>query len=236
MISQVEFATARASRRLSRQSVQFQDIICAKMRPLALARNAKLFHVEDRATDIYFISKGSVVTLVPHPMIGQIPAEVYHSGDWFGLPATLGGRPRLATVEARQDCLLLAITLVDLLHAIRGNETHIKAALELMADDSESHMFHGVDLLISDAKLRLCSRLLTLAGRRLTYLPPPDVMIPFSKEELALTSNMSRQKVHEVLSELVADGICELGYGRVVIRNTQALAELVSSSISTARD
>ena len=199
MTARMEFAAARASRWLSRQSAQFQEALCEKLRPFALARNAKLFHVEDRASDIYFIARGTVVSMVPHPVIGQIAAEVYHHGDWFGLPATLGSRPRLATIEARQDCMFLTISLVELLHIIKGNEIYIRAVLELMADNSESHMFHGVDLLISDNKLRLCSRLLTLAGRRLTYLPPSDVVIPFSKEELALASNMSRQKVHELL-------------------------------------
>ena len=105
-----------------------------------------------------------------------------------------------------------------------------------MSDNSESHMFHGVDLMIADNKLRLCSRLLTLAGRRLTYLPPPEVVIPFSKEELALTSNMSRQSVHDILRELVEEGICELGYGRVVIRDTKALANLVSSPMVSLAD
>jgi CRP-like cAMP-binding protein len=206
------------------------------MRPLSLTRNAKLFHVEDHAPEIYFIVKGIVASLVPHPVIGLIPGELYHAGDWFGLPAALGRRPRLATIEARQDCTLLAVSLTDLLQIIRGNEEFIRGVLELMSDNSETHMFHGVDLLISDNKLRLCSRLLTLAGRRLTYLPPPDVVIPLSKEELALTSNMSRQTVHDILRELVHDGICKLGYGRVTIRDTQALASLVSSPMVSLTD
>jgi CRP-like cAMP-binding protein len=236
MTRRVEIAAARSSRWLSRQSGQFQDALCDKMRPLALTRNSKLFHVEDQAPEIYFIAKGTVVSLVPHPVVGLIPGEVYHSGDWFGLPAALGRRPRLATVEARQDCTLLALTLTDLLHIIKGNEDFIRGILELMSDNSESHMFHGVDLLIADNRLRLCSRLLTLAGRRLTYLPPPEVVIPFSKEELALTSNMSRQSVHDILRELVEEGICELGYGRVVIRDTKALASLVSSPMVSLAD
>ena len=231
-----DIAAAGTSRWLSRQSPEFKDELCARMRPLALARKTKLFHVEDHAPEIYFIAEGAVVSLVPHPVLGLIAAELYHSGDWFGLPAALGRKPRLATIEAREDCRLLAVRLVDLLHIIRDSEASIKAVLELMSDNSESHMFHGVDLLIADNRLRLCSRLLTLAGRRLTYLPPPDVVIPFSKEELALTSNMSRQLVHDILRELVEEGICEIGYRRVIIRDTAALARLVSSPMMSTVD
>jgi CRP-like cAMP-binding protein len=236
MSHRMEIAVIRASRWLARQAVPLQNSVCEKLRPFHLSRNAKLFHVEDRAPEIYFIAKGTVVSLVPHPVVGMIPGEVYHAGDWFGLPAALGRRPRLATIEARHDCSLLALTLTDLMQIIKGREDYIMAVLELMSDNSESHMFHGVDLMIADNKLRLCSRLLTLAGRRLTFLPPTGVVIPLSKEELALTSNMSRQTVHEILRELVDEDICELGYGRITIRDTPALARLVSSPMVATGD
>jgi CRP-like cAMP-binding protein len=97
-----------------------------------------------------------------------------------------------------------------------------------MAENAESHMFHGVDLSIPDLKLRLCSRLLTLAGRRLNYLPQPEVIVPLSQEELALTCNTSRQTIYSLLGELAKDGLCELGYRRVIIKDTKALAQLLA--------
>jgi CRP-like cAMP-binding protein len=221
-------AMAKTSRWLSRQNPDFQNALAGKMRPVDLARNAKLFHAEDQALHFYFIAEGIVVSLVPHPIVGLMPGEVYHAGEWFGLPAALSHRPRMATIEARQECSLLAVNIDDVMQIAESDKRFVGSVLDLMADNAESLMFHGLDLSIPDLKLRLCSRLLTLAGRKLNYLPEPDIVIPLNQEELALTCNASRQTIHSLLRELESDGLCELGYGRIIIKDTKAMARLLA--------
>jgi CRP-like cAMP-binding protein len=219
-----QIAAARDSAWLSSQPENFRTAVCAKLRPVRLSRSKRLFHAEDDSPSIYFLAKGSIVSIVPHPAGYMIPAENFLPGDWLGLPAALGLLPRIATTEARRESVLLSIPVSDL-HAIAGADVgHAKAISQLLTRHMEALILHGVDLLTPDSRSRLCARLLTLGGRRRGTLPRRGTLIPFSKEELALTSNMSRQRVHQILGELVATGICDVGYGFVVIRDPEALA------------
>ena len=95
-----------------------------------------------------------------------------------------------------------------------------------MANNAEAYMLHAIDLLIQDPKVRLCSRLLTLAGRKVNELPVAPATIPLSQDEVALASCLSRKTVNKLLGDLVARGICELRYREIRILDVQALVRL----------
>jgi CRP-like cAMP-binding protein len=219
-----QIAAASDSAWLSSQPASFRAAICAKLRPVRLNRQERLFHAEDDSPAIYFLATGSIVSVVPHPAGYMIPGESFLPGDWFGLPAALGLMPRIATTEARRESLVLRLPVRDLLAIVGSDAAYAKAIPQLLAGHMEALALHGLDLLTPDSRSRLCARLLTLGGRRRGTLPRPGALIPFSKEELALTSNMFRQRVHQVLGELLESGICDVGYGFVVIRDPAALA------------
>jgi CRP/FNR family transcriptional regulator len=218
-------AAARRSEWLSAQPEGFCEGVCSRLQTMRLKRLESLFHAEDDSPSIYFLAEGSMVALLPHPIGSLMPGECYHPGDWFGIPAAFGRRPRLATTQARRDSTVLKLRLADLWNIAGSSAAFAQCVPNLLAGYSESLVLAGRDLLTPDFRLRLFSRLLTLAGRRIDRLPPAGVIIPFSQEELALTSNMSRQRVHEILAELSKEGICELGYGHVILRDPKALAQ-----------
>ena len=97
----------------------------------------------------------------------------------------------------------------------------------LLAVNSQEYMLRNIDLLIQDPRLRMCSRLLTLAGRLSQYLPPSPVTIPISQEELAMVCNLSRQSVHIFLTELAQKGICKLQYREIKILDVAALSAII---------
>jgi CRP-like cAMP-binding protein len=109
---------------------------------------------------------------------------------------------------------------------LQANASYSANFFDLMANNAEAYMLHAIDLMIQDPMMRLCSRLLTLGGRRINYVPSQPVSIPLSQDELALTSCMSRKTVNQLLGELVDKGICELHYREVRIMDAQALLRM----------
>lgn len=165
-----------------------------------------------------------------HPLHGMMTGQVVLPGRWFGDPAALGRRVRVLSVQARQASALLVLTRASVERLLKANPEFCWPLFNLLASNAQEYLLRSIDLLIQDPKLRMCSRLLTMAGRVSDYLPPSPVSLPISQEELAMTSNLSRQSVHSFLSELVQRGICELQYRDIRILDVQALAGILGDN------
>ena len=223
-------AVARASLWLSQQERRVQDLILTRMRLVSLPKGRMLFDIEDEASELYCIVSGCAVITLGHPVQGVVNAHVMLPGRWFGEPAALGRRPRIMSVSARRPTEFLAISQAQIAELLKSEPSLNWTLFHLMAWNVEEYVLHTVDLLIVDPRLRLCSRLLTFAGRLLNYLPPSPVSIPMTQEELAVASNMSRSTVYNLLGELVEQGICELGYREVRILDIVRLHRIVEEA------
>jgi CRP/FNR family cyclic AMP-dependent transcriptional regulator len=223
-------AIARQSRWLSQHDRRIQDTLCSRMRLITLPKGRTLFDMEDMASELYCVVSGCAVITIAHPVQGVVNAHVMFPGRWFGEPAALGRRPRIMQVSARRPLELLAISQQQITELLKAEPSLNWTFFNLMAWNVEEYLHHAVDLLIVDPRLRLCSRLLTFGGRLLGYLPPSPVSIPMTQEELATASNMSRSTVYNLLGDLVAQGICELGYREVRIIDMEKLARIVEDA------
>jgi CRP-like cAMP-binding protein len=222
---------ARSNGWLSQFDRRTQDLVLAPMRLVNLPRSRKLFEIEDSASDIYCMVSGSAVITIAHPVQGVLNAHVILPGCWFGEPAALGRRPRIMSIVATQNCELLTLSRQGVTELLASEPSLNWVFFNLMAYNVEQYLHHAVDLLISDPRLRFCSRLLTFAGRLINYLPPSPVTIPMTQEELAVASNMSRSTVHQLLADLVAQGICDVGYREIVIRDVERLSAIVNDAV-----
>lgn len=223
-------AVARGSPCLSPQDRRVQDAICSRMCLVSLPRGRMLFHIEDSANELYCLVSGCAVITLAHPVQGVVNAHIMFPGRWFGEPAALGRRPRIMSVSARRPSELLAISQAQIAELLKADPTLCWAFFNLMAWNVEDDALHPVDLLIVDPRLRLCSRLLTFGGRLLNCIAPSPVSIPMTQEELAAASNMSRSTVYNLLGELVAQGLCELGYREVKILGMVRLNRIVEEA------
>lgn len=223
-------AIARNSRWLSQHERRVQDLLCSRMRLVQLSKNRTLFDIEDSASEIYCLVSGCAVITVAHPVQGMINAHVMFAGRWFGEPAALGKRPRIMSVYARRPTELLALSQPAIIDLLKTEPSLNWVFFNLMAWNVEEYLLHAVDLMVVDPRIRLCSRLLTFGGRLLNHLPTGPVSIPLTQEELAAASNMSRSTVFHLLGDLVAQGICELGYREIRILDMPRLAAIVDAA------
>jgi CRP-like cAMP-binding protein len=218
---------ARSVGWLSRQGPDFQALICANARLKSFPKNVSLFHYEDEAPEIYCLVAGIAVIQVVHPVVGLLAGHIFRPGDWFGEPAALGRRPRLSSVQARGPCQTLTVTRTATDSILKANTGFSANFFDLMAGNAEAYMLHAIDLMIQDPMMRLCSRLLTLGGRRINHMPAPPVSIPLSQDEVALTSCLSRKTVNHLLGELVERGFCALHYREIRILDLHALVRML---------
>jgi CRP/FNR family transcriptional regulator, cyclic AMP receptor protein len=220
-------SAARASAWLSRQSSDFQEALLSRARLLSMRKGGYVAHVDDPANDIYFLAEGIVLLAATHPLLGPIYGQINHAGTWFGEAAGLSQRRRMSSSQMRRPGTVLAFSYAALMQMVQTTPAFAAPLLDLQASTAEIYALHAIDLVIQAPLPRLCSRLLTFAGRRLNEDPPLTAVIPLSQEEVALACGLSRQTVNQTLRELVAMGICELGYGEIRILDTRALARLV---------
>lgn len=218
---------ARQSPWLSRQSTDFQDVLLSQCRFRSFERGEEVTHVGDWSEELFFLADGIIVLAAAHPVEGMISGQVLRPGQWFGEVASLGKGPRLASGMVRRKAHVLMFQVPAILQAIRATPEFATSIFEMLLGTSETYMLHAVDLTIRSPKARLCSRLMTFAGRSLHEMPDLQVDIPMSQEEIAQASNLSRQSVNQLLRELAESGILELHYGGIRILDTWALAEMV---------
>jgi CRP-like cAMP-binding protein len=214
---------AHSSAWLARQGQFFQTAVSNKLKLRTFKKGEPLFHLGDKAQELFCVTGGAVGGAIDHPLLGLVTIAVWRPGDWFGQSACLGMHGRLVSAHARDLSHVLSISREAVAEMVRGEPSFAFSFFDLIADKTETCHLREADLLIADARLRLYSRLLTLCGRRGCRKPGQPIQLPLSKEEMAMACSMSRQTVHRLLSELTKDGICRLGYREIAVTDPEAL-------------
>jgi CRP-like cAMP-binding protein len=161
--------------------------------------------------------------------VGNAPVDVamtdLHFGPvWIVSRAMVPGEARVITVAAQTEVTALRIPQY--------------ALFQLMGEHPEltAHMFRNIanifarltivvgDGQIRDGRGRCIATLLRLSDNRLQGVVPER--LPIGQQELAGMANLSRQKAGEVLRELEAEGLIELGYRWIAVRDRAGLAAL----------
>lgn len=222
------FAVACAKGWLSQQSAELQQALMSRAKLRYFPKEKYIYHMEDEGSELFCIIDGVIVVSIAHPLMGMLNGHILLPGDWFGEVATLAKGERMVTMQARLPTLVMALGRKAIDEIILANPQCSYAFFDIFRLNTQVAMRSSIDLLIQDPKMRLCARMLTLCGARSGDFPIPPVDIPFTQEELALTSCLSRKTVHQLLNEFVKRGICELHYRRISVLNVRALAGIIS--------
>jgi CRP-like cAMP-binding protein len=162
---------------------------------------------------------------------GNAPAEVamtdlHFAPVWTISRAIVPGELRVVTIVAQTEVIALRIPQF--------------ALLQLMTEHPElvAHLFRNIanlfarmtmvlgDGQIRDGRGRCIATLLRLSDQSIQGMMPER--LPIGQQELAGMANLSRQKTGEVLRELERDGLIELGYRWIGVRDRAALEALRS--------
>jgi CRP/FNR family cyclic AMP-dependent transcriptional regulator len=145
-------------------------------------------------------------------------------GTLFGEMALLGQQMHNAFAEALEDCLILVMSRTDLERLILNKPLVGLRMLEITGrrlNDAEARL---EDMAFKGIPARLASLLLRLAVER-----DSDDIIGLTHQDLAETIGTYRETATQVLNDMKAQGLIEIGRKRIKICNPEKLAEVASS-------
>lgn len=147
-------------------------------------------------------------------------------GSWFGEGTLVRGQPRQADIIALRHSRVAMIPR-DTFNWLRQNEPVFNEFL-LRQINERMHWFMGSMAAhrLLDADHLVVRALWGLAHPLLNPLGLHHLLI--SQEELANLAMVSRQRCNMTLVNLKREGLIELGYGAISIRNIDALAARIN--------
>jgi CRP/FNR family transcriptional regulator, cyclic AMP receptor protein len=175
---------------------------------------------------LYGILAGRVRIFSSSPEGGEILLNVQEPGELFGEIALLDGSTRTASAAAMEQADLMRIHRDHFLPYVRVNPDLLLGMLTLLCNRLRwsSSMIEDTAFLLLPA--RLAKRLLVL-GEHYRQPDTQVVTVPLSQHDLGSMVGVSREATNNQLAIWRSAGIVETAPRTIIIRNSEALRELI---------
>jgi CRP/FNR family transcriptional regulator, cyclic AMP receptor protein len=190
------------------------------------ARGEVLFHEGDTGDSLYLVTRGHLAVRVSTPNGERATLNVVGPGSHVGELALVnraGPHVRSATVVALEPVETRALS-AHAFYELCDRHPRVQTLLvDLLATRVRQLSFRLLETMYLGLDRRLYRRLLFLADVYADGQAPG--VIPLTQEQLADLVGGTRPTVNQVLQRLVDEGIVELGRGRLVVLDRDALAD-----------
>lgn len=210
---------------ISRQPAAFQRALLAVAIWRHVEAGTTINHAADEAGGIWGLARGQIDLASALSVPGSPVADLVLPGQWAGV-GPIFGRARGADGTARITSLVAMVPLDRLQAQLRHNPIWWECVGQLANHFGFRYGGAAGDLLIRNSRQRCIAVLLRLADCRRRDPATPTTII-LNHADLAAAANLSRHPAGEVLRELDALGLIDLGYRQVTIRNAAALRAIV---------
>jgi len=185
-----------------------------------------IFNKGDPGDCLYGVLSGRVRIYSTSPEGSEIMLNMMETGELFGEIAIFDGRPRTASAAAMERADLLRIHRDHFLPYVKANPDLIVGMLSLVCDRLRWASSTIEDTAFLSFPARIAKRLLFLADH---HCRPEghDITIPISQHDLGNMVGASRETVNKQLALWRSAGILDTGRGALVIRNPDALRDLI---------
>ncbi|HEX6788778.1 MAG TPA: Crp/Fnr family transcriptional regulator [Gaiellaceae bacterium] len=199
------------------------DRLLAGARRRRFARGEVVFHRDDPADSLHFVSKGRFAVRVMTPLGDTATIAVRGAGDTFGETALLAARPkRTATVRALEPSETYALGEQEFARVRESFPGVDRVLFAFLAAELRRQNELLLEALYLPVDRRLRRRLLELAK---IYGSARDgvIEIPLTQAELAEMAGTSRATANQMLRSEEQRGAVRLQRGRVVVLDRDAL-------------
>jgi len=213
---------------LSRTPADFQQAFFPICRLRRFTAGETLYAAGDEPGGIFGLVRGSVAVSIPLVSAEMHFVHLFQPGTWFGEASLLTGQPRRVTAMARTDVAVANASLGSLQSLLVRHPDWWRMIGCIAVELNDFITAAGDDLMIRDHERRCIATILRLCGCRFED-PEADVVVTasVSHEELASMANLARNTVGEVLHRLSAQGLVELGYRTISVRDGDTLRAMV---------
>ncbi len=188
--------------------------------------NQALSHGGDEVGGIIGIASGTALVFSAIGTVDAGPIHLFRAPFWFGLLPATEGRPRILSVVARTECIIVRVpqSVIASLFALQPQLWRHMHALTMTHLEMVSQT--ASDLAVRDSKRRLIAVLLRLGGLR--WSGDDAVSLEISQEDVSSMANVSRQTTIVIFSDLKANGLLKTGYRSISIMAPSALRALLN--------
>lgn len=200
---------------LSEQPLEFQRRLSAIGRWVHVSRASALYTVGDEADAIFGLGEGMLDVAIPVTPEQEVVAHRAMPGFWVGDSALLAGSVRTVSIYAATDCRVFRLTAAAVHRSLRDHPedwvcfyrlSHLNLTLSLGA---------LAEIISLPPRVRFARALLRLTSSGGT--------VRLTQEELSRMVGMSRAGFRRSFGVLIEQGIVDLDYGCIRIRDRAAL-------------
>ncbi len=182
------------------------------------------YQPEDVSEVLFLIKEGRVQLYRISPEGKKLVIATLGPGTVFGEMALLGQQMHNTFAEALDDCLIVVMSRADLERLILSKPSVGLRMLEITGrrlSDAEARL---QDMAFKGIPARLASLLLRLAAEQNS-----NEIVGLTHQDLAETIGTYRETATQVLNELKAQGLIEIGRKRITICDPERLAKVAQS-------
>lgn len=190
----------------------------------SVPRGRVFYQPEDVGEVLFLVKSGQVQLYRISPEGKKLVIATLGAGTLFGEMALLGQQMHNAFAEALDDCLILVMSRADLERLILDKPVVGLRMLEITGrrlNDAEARL---EDMAFKGIPARLASLLLRLAAERNSR----DIL-GLTHQDLAETIGTYRETATQVLNDMKAQGLIEIGRKRISIKDPDRLAAVANS-------
>ncbi len=187
----------------------------------AVPRGRVFYQPEDVSEVLFLIKQGRVQLYRISPEGKKLVIATLGPGTLFGEMALLGQQMQNTFAEALDDCLILVMSRTDLERLIISKPAVGLRMLEITGKrlrDAEKRL---EDMAFKGIPARLASLLLRLSEEQRS-----NEIVGLTHQDLAETVGTYRETATQVLNDMKADGLIEIGRKRIRLLDRERLAAL----------
>ena len=181
-------------------------------------RGRVFYRPEDPGERLFLLRQGRVQLYRISPEGKKLVIATLGPGALFGEMALLGQQMHNAFAEAMEDCAIMVMSRTDLERLMLNDPTIGRRILTLTQrrlTDAEARL---EDMAFKGIPARLASLLLRLSADQ-----GNDTITGLTHQDLAETIGTYRETATQVLNDLKADGLIEIGRKRITILDADRL-------------
>ena len=181
-------------------------------------RGRVFYRPEDPGERLFLLRQGRVQLYRISPEGKKLVIATLGPGALFGEMALLGQQMHNAFAEAMEDCAIMVMSRADLERLMLNDPTIGRRILTLTQrrlTDAEARL---EDMAFKGIPARLASLLLRLSADQ-----ESDTITGLTHQDLAETIGTYRETATQVLNDLKADGLIEIGRKRITILDADRL-------------
>ena len=191
----------------------------AEGRPVVLCSPGYLIYLQDtKATCFYYLKAGRVKSFIQSPEGEERVLNVYGAGSLFGEASFFDELPRVSSAVALTSCEIVPIDRELVTEEIEKDPELALAMMKYLARTVRLLSGQLDDMAFRPVPCRLARFLLAGADKA--------GMVRCTQEEIASSISASRVTVSRTLNQLARDGLVELQYRGVLVRDRPGLERL----------